>query len=156
QKTTLLIKKYKITASELEIKLVTNTRPWFIERGPTLGWLDLNALPTVTTDSGQPLFDSWTRLLDFFTFRNSTLPGKPTLFEILEGAITFTGGGNPVALQQAVDTYIAQLSIRVGRPSEDLQALIGVNGALALTFPDDYKDERVLVRLAACLAITRR
>lgn len=151
-----VIKKLKMSSTELTFTLQGYTSPWFVERAVSLGWLNLDALPIVAQDGGQPLFDGWRRLLDFFTFRSKLSVGDPSLFEILEGAISFTKIGDPNAVQNAIDTYITQLSTRMARPPEDLQALIGMTGALGLSFPDDYKDERVLLRLRACLVLMQR
>jgi len=151
-----VIKKFKVSSDELTFTLPAHTSPWFVERGPSLGWLNLDALPTTAMDGGQPLFDGWRRLLDFFTFRSKLSAGNPSLFEILEGAISFTQIGDSNAVQSAVNTYIEQLSTRMARPPQDLQALIGINGALGLNFPNDYKDERIFVRLRACFVLIQR
>jgi len=122
---------------------------WLCTRGPAIGWLDLNTLPltggTGVANPDPALLEGWRRLVDFFTVWDGLRRGLPSLFSILDLART--------AAPQ-VD-FITALASRSAWKAEDLSALTGPNG-LGLIYPADYKDERCLVRLAACARVMRK
>src|SRR5262249_21098825 len=101
------------------------------------------ALPLEQT-TDPTLFTGWLRLLDLSDLLSRVRTGSPSIYEILD----FAGGPQP-----SLDAYKDALSRRSGWSREDLDFLAG---SLGLVFPDDYKDERALVRLAACFDLLQR
>jgi len=119
---------------------------WLTNHATSLGWLDLDALPLnggVAVPHPDPaLFNGWRRLADLYAVWDAQPRGVPSLFAIID-----------LAANPKVDDYLAALAGRTGWKPDDLQALAN---NLGLVYPDDYRDERALVRYAACARLLKK
>ncbi len=138
-KVSLLVKKFRINADLLG---TPDSPTWLVDVGPSRGWLDFNGLPFASSQAAAGLFRAWLRVRDLFAVSARLRPGKPHLYSIFNQA-------NLVDYQHA-------LSDRTGWPREELEALIGSGNMLGLVFPDDFADERAVVRLQACFDLLGR
>jgi len=109
-------------------------------------WLDLTALPLVETQLPALFFAAWERMVNLFRFRDSLPSGKVQLFSIFKQA------ANPTTTKADL---LKTLSERTGWNLSDLEFLDSTQG-LGLAFPDDFKDERALVRLQTCFKLMKR
>jgi hypothetical protein len=135
--TYLLLQKVGTIVSRL--KLATTDLPWVFNHGP----LAIDALPVVTTSSATA-FGDWSRLVRAAQLRDRSVDGQ--LFDVFEEAWVGTG---------SLSATLADIADRTGWSNTDLTYLAG-NLSPALTYPNDFKDERGLVRLARAIDMCQR
>ncbi|WP_022949759.1 Tc toxin subunit A-related protein [Methylohalobius crimeensis] len=132
------------------------TRPqlsWLFEYEPDVGWLDLNALPLAPTDSAASLFAAWERLADLADLRNDLPLGE----KVLEDLFAEVHADTP-----SKQTYIETLVAWTDWSKSDLETFLGetvdptATGLLGAAFPNDYRDERLLVRLTKWFRLLKR
>jgi hypothetical protein len=142
-KARLIVSRLKISARELDSLL-----RW----GPAWGWLNLDTLPASEGDPAAS-FDGWAGLAALFRFRDRFEGQEPSLFDVLDRI----AAAGPDAKADVVEE-IARLT---GWPVDGLEVLLGprgeaaTTGLLAVAFPEGYRSERLLVRLAECFALLR-
>ena len=135
--------------------LTTSEMAWLRAHGVAEGWLDPTALPAAPTADAQGRYLQWRRLADAAELRTG-LPG---------------GGGHAGPVTALMDLardgaskagYLAALRERTGWPEPSLRVLAGDpavpadTGLLGLAYPDAYRGERALTRLAAGFGLLRR
>jgi len=135
-KIALLVQKLKITSGQLTL---------VFDYAADAQWLDFNSLPT---DPSEPAasFEAWARLVDLFALRDKLPNGEVVLSQLWKTA------RDPLITDQK---WLEQASELLDWNLEDLRFAAGVQG-FALTFPNDYKDERVLERLKGCVDLCTR
>lgn len=122
---------------------------WLVTQNPNAGWLDFNALPLDPAPSGQPLSDTWERLVDLFQLRDRLPAGKAALFELFRMDASGTNDdGKPI-------DFLVELSDRTGWALDDLQQLAGPQGWFTASFAALALDERLL-RLKTCFDVLKR
>ena len=141
-KAALVIGKLELTPSQL---------PWAFgypdaNGNATVPWLDLNALPLTPNASASPLFQAWEHLVQVIALRG----GLPRGAALLPGLIEMTQ--DPAATP---DMILERISSHTRWDLDDLKFLVGADG-FNLTFPDDYRNEQALARLAASFALLKR
>jgi hypothetical protein len=124
--------------------------PWITGSTLQTRWLDVNQLPTAPVADGRSLFAALMRMVELRRVRDHFRRGEVALSEIF--TIANTTGLSPAALQSALVQKVAE---RSGWSAEELTFLIGTSG-LALSVPDDFRDEYGLSRLIACFRRLRR
>lgn len=115
-------------------------------------WADLNTLPLSNKADAAALFVTWEKLIDLFHFRDSVLPGEPSLFESLNMLF------NPEIPEISDETFardklLQALSAHTGWAFDDLTFL---SDSLGFTSRTSYRDEQALVRLKDCFDLIKR
>ena len=150
------VTRFKITPDQLD---------WIFEHGPSGGWLDFNVLPVIPVApnvSSEALFVSWRRLFDLFRLRDTPGLGELALFNLFDLAIAVLPSSLDADKNTAKKKYLENLIRHTLWPIEELETLLGSRedhretGRLHYAFPDDYKDERMLLRLRECLKLMKR
>jgi hypothetical protein len=147
-----------ITKLEISPKELT----WLHGDGAGAGWLDLAELPG--DESAQsPSYLAWKRLVDLAHLRDSFSQGEADLLNLFDGAIAIDPAtATTTALNGGKQAFLEGLSRRGTWQVEDIEVLLGRKdaasdrGRLNVTFPTDYRDERMLVRLQSCAELMRR
>ncbi|MBK7236301.1 MAG: hypothetical protein IPI02_11980 [Sterolibacteriaceae bacterium] len=155
-KVALIIRKLRPTPRQLG---------WLFDPGAGGGWLDLNGLPiapVAAATSSPALFVGWKRLRDLFRLRAALPVGEMGLFDLFDRARAAAAAATDAARNAAKTAYLADLGRLTSWSVEDLEALLGLGtdyqaqGALGLTFPDAYADERIIGRLWDCFKRMKR
>ena len=94
-------------------------------------------------------FTGWQRLTHYAAFRDRVGDYNGTLTGVFATAISLPSG---VANAAAQNTALTEISDLTGWPQDTLTAL---HQALGLTYPDDYRDERALLRIERAMAVVR-
>jgi Tc toxin complex TcA C-terminal TcB-binding domain/Neuraminidase-like domain/Salmonella virulence plasmid 28.1kDa A protein len=136
-KVAMIIDKFKVTFKQLT---------WLFDYGIGVGWLNLNALPLTLTSSTAAQFTAWERLVDLFQLRSNLPLGETVLTDMF--ALSRDGVTTQEQLLQKLNSY-TQWSL------ENLSFLAGTQG-FNFTFPNNYQDERPLMRLWSCLTLLKR
>jgi len=139
-KTAMVINRLKMKADEVS---------WLVDHLSLSGLLNFDALPVSFVSSGQPLFESWLRLVELIQFGDGFAAGRTALFELFRIAATGTNDDGQPA------DYLTELSARSGWPLPDLQQLSGANGWFATAFAALGIGQQ-LTRLADCFALLKR
>ena len=123
--------------------------PWLFNpkdasgREYAFGWYDLRRLPLTAQDAlAEDTYQRWARLVSVFAFRKKFPTGELSLFDVL--AI----GHNSASVDPVRDAVVAY----TGWKRDDLGTLTGPD-AFGFVFPDDYRDERYLLRLDRAFAL---
>lgn len=136
----------KIATVLVPLATTAEELPWVFEAGPTLGWIDLATVPLdAVTGTTPDAFEGWERLVRFYDFHDRYTAGDTTVFDVLD--LAHTGATQP----EVLDT----LTTLTGWSRSDLDVLTGPGG-FDFTFPDDYRDERYLLRLDDAVALLQR
>ena len=139
---------YKIVLIITKLRVTIDDMPLLFQKNPDVwgerGWADLNFLPLFTLEDPSALFSAAEKLFDLFKFRDILLPGKPTLFEIMNMAF------NPET--HGLDEFLKALSERTGWKLADLQHLTHWFG-FAL---HDFRHVYPLITFMACVKIVKR
>ncbi len=152
----LIVKKLKPTPQQLG---------WLFDQGAGTGWLDLNSLPVAplpAESSSAAAFDGWKRLCDLFRVRAALPFGEMGLFDLLDDVHAAGAPPNDAELNAAKTAYFDELGRLTQWSVEDIGVLLGAaddyqdEGALAVTFPDRYADERIIDRLGECFKRMKR
>ena len=139
---------HKMTTVLTTLKVTTEELVWIFEKGPALGWLDLNQLPLATISDTQvaDLYKRWKRVVALYDFRDEyPAAGDVTVFTVFDQV----GAGSDR------ETVLGTISSLTGWNSDDLDYLTGTGG-FNLTFPEDYGDERYLVQLQEAFTLLAR
>lgn len=142
-KAALLVQRFKLTADELGFRQGTDMRPWFVAHAPTLGWLDLNALPPKEDAGPTPSLLAWERMLDYVSLRSRLPEGAPLL------ALFYASTSSLSA-----SDLLKAIADRTGFALGDLVELASTWGLSPAA--GSYQDERTLVRLQSALEMIRR
>lgn len=133
------------------LKLARDDVDWWHGTGVALGWLDPTTLPTTATASAQGRLRQLARMFAAAPLRHRIGPAIGSfkdLFDIAGASVTKT-------------KYLTTLESLTQWPADSLDALCGdpttvSTGLLALTYPDDYRSEVALARIAPAIdTITR-
>ncbi|WP_437962142.1 neuraminidase-like domain-containing protein [Sorangium sp. So ce119] len=152
-KVALVLARFGIGAAELA---------WLFERAPARGILDLAALPTSPPAPGSVAYAPLARLRDVVALRNRAAGGKLVDLFVAAEAV---GGGTASAVAAAHEALLAELPKRTHWDPADIEYLVGVPArgatpavpsALGLVYPDDWRDEQGLLRVARAVAAARR
>lgn len=112
------------------------------------GDLDFNALPLEEAAFNAELFADWLRLAGYKAFAQSIPQAESDLIAVFATA-SLPPADNP--REKAID----QLKKATAWDAQEIDFLVGPNG-LNLNAPDDFKNERRLRELAACIRISKR
>ncbi len=135
---------YKIGALIAKFEITPKQLGWLFLYGPSAGWLNLDTLPLVPSDSSTAAFAGWCRIVDLFRLRDALPQGETVLDDIFSRAWEARGDQGDVFLT---------LNKQTGWSLDELHFL---SSTLDLKFPADFRDERVLLRLYNCFALMRR
>ena len=151
-----LLHKVSTVLSSLAVTL--HELPWLFDRASEAGWLNLATLPLERDEDAESIasrFYSWLRLLDLYAFRDAHTAGDTSVFDILELAYS----------DATLEDVLEALSSLTEWDALDVNYLVGkelfdpthpeANG-LGLSYPDDYRDERYLVRLEEAFTLLDR
>jgi peptidoglycan hydrolase-like protein with peptidoglycan-binding domain len=130
------------------LNLTSEDVDWWHGSGIKLGWLDPTTLPTSAAATAQGRFYGLSRILAARNVRDRiAIPSGSfkKLFGLAGGSTT-------------KDSYLRQLEALTQWPADTLNTLCGDpaatpanNGLLSLTYPDDYRSEVALGRLAPAI-----
>jgi hypothetical protein len=143
-KIALILQGFRIRLDELA---------WVFEHGPKTGTLDADNLPISVPNDPTPAYKGWARLRDAVTLRDTLTTGR--LFDLFETAATFPGAATAAERTAANDVLLTALDKRTRWNAGDLRFLAGATG-FNLAYPDAWKDERGLKRIAEAMAVVRR
>jgi receptor-binding and translocation channel-forming TcA subunit of Tc toxin/ABC toxin-like protein/neuraminidase-like protein/putative peptidoglycan binding protein len=133
-KAALIISRFQVTPKQLDWLFFHHSEP----EVTTTALLDFNSLPLESSATAD--FAAFERLADLFRLRDQLPDGESLLTEILTGATA---------------ALLERLSERTQWNLTDLQFLAG-RTEFNLASPNDFKDERNLVRLRACFVMLKR
>lgn len=133
----------KVALLATRLKITPTQFGWLVGVGRKPAWLDINSLPTTDTQASAP-FDGWERLVGLFQLRDALPDGEALLSEIFRLAWE-----SPAA----EDDLYKRLRELLGWEPAEVRALAS---ALALSFPNDYRDEQSLARLLRCFQLMER
>jgi peptidoglycan hydrolase-like protein with peptidoglycan-binding domain len=139
-----LIRLHKISAIASHFTIGRELLEWLLSHGEEQGLFDLRNLPIVSTTAG---FQKWTSLGNLLALRSTFSRGEQGLLEVLE-----LTQRSPAAEQ---DEILDKLVEQTSWDRTELDFLVGPSG-FDLTFPDDFKNERALLRLQDCFALLKR
>ncbi|MEO5731561.1 MAG: neuraminidase-like domain-containing protein, partial [Byssovorax sp.] len=142
-KAALVIQRFKLTADELGFRQGSDTPPWLVAHGPTLGWLDLSSLPPKLDAAPTPSLLAWERVLDYVSLRSRLPEGTPLL--ALYHASTSS---------LPASDLLKAIADRTGFALADLVELASTWGLSVAA--GSYQDERTLVRFQSALEMIRR
>ncbi len=134
-----LVAKLALTADEIA---------WIHGAYRDFGWLNFNDLPVVAETSAdvavaQARFSRFERLLDLVGLRDTLKAGRRALLELFQ--LSTTG------MSEA--SFLDELAARTGWPRADIPT---ATGWFDVFYPDDYRNETALRRLADAFALLRR
>jgi hypothetical protein len=122
--------------------------PWLFGEEYDFGWYHLAQLPLALQAAlNATTYRSWERLVGVYVFRDKFPTAGTTLFDLLATGYNSTSTSE-VEVWDAVASY-------TGWPRGEIATLAGPSG-LALAVPDDYRDERYLLRLDRAFALLDR
>jgi len=125
--------------------------PWNLPVAAQAGWLNIRALPMAVNNNPVPvLIFGLRRLIELCQVRDQFRPSGEIVLEEILSAARLTA--NVAAL---TNETAAILKTRSGWEEADTSALIGAAG-LALTLPNDLRDETGLLFLWRCSSLARR
>jgi Tc toxin complex TcA C-terminal TcB-binding domain/Neuraminidase-like domain/Salmonella virulence plasmid 28.1kDa A protein/Putative peptidoglycan binding domain len=119
------------------LSLIPREIRFVFEQGPSLGWYDLRQLPLTTIGDADPRLSEWRRLSDAFAASLRAVLGTTSIVDILLAAHA------PDATREDV---LGLLSAVSAWEIESLRFLAGDAG-YAFQFPEDFRNERWLIRL---------
>jgi hypothetical protein len=143
EKIAAVIAKFQIKQPELK---------WLIEHSSEPGWLALSQLPTSTNNS-PAAFAEWERLVNVFRLRDGFSEAETTVFDLFSLARD---------RQKTKADFLQKLSKLTGWSLPNLRVLVGAEdntgdtGLLNFTFPDDFQDDKPLLRINACFQLLAR
>ena len=143
--------KVALTLHSFRIRL--DELSWVFEYGPQQGTLDFDVLSISASNNAGPAYLGWARLRDAIVLRDTLTTGK--LLDLFEGASSFTATGDAAAVAAAQEALLTELEKRTRWNKADLRFLAGAAG-FNFSYPDDWKDERSVKRLAEAMAVIRR
>jgi len=146
-KVALVLRRFRITAAEVS---------WVMETGPARGAVDLGSLPLAPSATADT-YAAWARLRDAVALRDRSTSGA--LFDLFERAASAEAAGDPAETAAARAALIAELEARMAWSHADLEFLIGTPataGALGLSYPADFADERGVRRASDVLTLVAR
>jgi peptidoglycan hydrolase-like protein with peptidoglycan-binding domain len=146
-----LIRLHKIARVIAGFRLQPDEVRWAFAKGRAQGWLDLDSLPVDPVSPGPASFSGWMRIADYVALRDTLPPGDPSLIDVFDTAIDCP----PADADAGRERLVRVLSTRAGWALEDLVFLTSEMPSHH-RYPDDFKDERALSRLAATFAFLRR
>ncbi|MEM9164871.1 MAG: neuraminidase-like domain-containing protein, partial [Cyanobacteria bacterium P01_F01_bin.4] len=138
------LEKIAIVLKTLEIP--TEATELLLTQLPTVGWLDLTALPLDPAAADPSQFDAWARMVKIVLSAQSFPGGLPSFFDLLS------------VLHQLAPSrpdFLALLAERSGWRLADLDVLCGETG-FDYPFPADFLDGGWLVQLAPCFTLLQR
>ena len=135
----MIVSRFKFSLKQLKWIVLFRKLP----NDPTVGWLDLTALPLQFNDDGRVLFAAWERLHDLVLLRDAIPGGETTLDSIFnEARSAAPTDKTPLKPLKDLQTFT----------ESDLTYLVGNNG-FKLKIPDAFMDEVALTALLKCLAL---
>ena len=149
-----LLHKAAVILNRLRIN--KNELDWVLRQGPTHGTLDFQSLPNVGNVASAP-YAGWKRLRESVGQRDRFSPRD--VFDLFEAA------ADPQADDTSFEALLVELERRSHWDRADIEFLVGsparanslaMLGALGFTYPQDWEDERPLVRLAEVMTVVRR
>ena len=154
EKVTRVISRLKITANEI---------PWLFQKGPDIGWLDLARLPLDSSSSSSSSFAPLERIVNTIQLRdNLPLRNESGLFYLFDKVMGLNSSATDSIKNTTKQEFLSVLSKWSSWSMDDLESLIGKKdeyhdtGLLDITFPDDYKNELMLLRLQSCFMMMKR
>jgi hypothetical protein len=149
-----LVRLEKIARLIAGLRLRFEEVQWAFDKGRAQGWLDLDRLPVVAPGPVNPtLFAAWDRLFDYVALRDALPPGDPALLDLFDAAIGFNAATDNAAAERT--NWLGALSSRAGWTLADLDYLTAP-ARFNYAYPDAFKDEHALARLAPTLAVLKR
>jgi peptidoglycan hydrolase-like protein with peptidoglycan-binding domain len=139
---------HKIATVLSTLKVAAEELVWIFDKGPALGWLNLNQLPLAPISDTQVanLYAGWKRLVALYDFRDEyPAAGDVTVFSVFD----------QVSSGSDHETVLGTISSLTSWNIDDLTYLTGTGG-FKLTFPGDYGDERYLVQLQEAFTLLAR
>ena len=130
---------HKVGTVVSRLKLADSDLDWTFNHGPVA----LDALPVVAASS-TTAFADWSRLVRAATLRDRFV--DKALFDIFSAA--WVGGSS-------LGAVLSDVADRTGWSLADLTYL-AANLSPAITYPNDFKDERALVRVARAMDVVSR
>ncbi len=125
------------------LKVPSEQVAFTITRGGALGWLDLNALPLATQDSGALLFERWLAMVTLFRAAANLPNSAAALFGLF----------NDLDNQELTrDEFLDALANRTGWNRDDLDFLTGPDG-FDLQFRAGFADGQFLTQLKRCFEL---
>ncbi len=133
-----------------------NELSWVLVQGPDQGALDFQSLP-IETNAASASYEGWMRLQQVVGLRDRFAPRE--VFDLFEAA------ADPQAGDPTYEALLTELERRSRWDQADIEYLVGSParpnesvkpGALGFVYPQDWKDERPLVRLAEVMAMVHR
>jgi hypothetical protein len=146
-KAAILMNRFRVRKEELA---------WVLEQGPGRGTLDFQQLP-VTSSAATVPYEGWSRLRNAIGLRDQSSPRE--LFDLFEVAAAAETDGTPAAITAAHESFLSELERRSRWDRDDIEFLVGTpvhSSALGFAYPQDWRDERPLERLAEVMAVVRR
>ncbi len=131
-----LVNKFKINPRQLE---------WLFKYGPSVGWLDLNSIPT-NSDNTAASIEKFLRIILLFKLRDLLPLGENALNEILELA----------GINQTSYLDILEIIYNYTTWNETDLIDLAASDCFNILLPADYFNERNLLRIKDCFDLMRR
>lgn len=132
------------------------TLGWIHANGPTIGLLDLEALPVQSPENAVPpeLFSQIQHLIEFILIRDGLPAASSTLFRLLDIALEFDPQTDDA--QETATEWIQHLHLATGWDVDDLTHLALTPNALDLAFPEDFRNGHAVRRLMECVKVLKQ
>lgn len=158
------LRLHKVALIVTRLGVLKEEVPWVFVQGPGTGTLDFNTLPLqppAPAPAPAPAvpYAEWARLRDAFWLRNRIAGGK--LLDLFGAAASATPA-NTDAMHEAL---LLELEKRTRWDRDDIEFLVGAPArtatpakpsAFGFVYPNAWKDERALKRVASVMTVVRR